>query len=253
MSLLRICYFTYFHCLSYVFLLRCAACVAACVAAQCRSAVTAVHLPTDNRKQLLLPVPVQPAVAERKAAQRSAAQSCCSSPDSESSTHIHTHTCTQCAVSLCRCWRRSQRWPCVLKCALGFLRTKNWSTAPNTHTHTHRNRHAHEDRRQGQQGLKARALDTHIHTVTNRETHTHLHSHDCHCLPLLTTSATSCRRCFCFTQLSRSLFLSLALKHTHSLCAWRCQTARCWLKVYWMNEWVSTKRAELSRDLSWVL
>lgn len=191
-------------------------------------------------------MPVQPAVAERKAAQRSAAQSCCSSPDSESSTHIHTHTCTQCAVSLCRCWRRSQRWPCVLKCALGFLRTKNWSTAPNTHSQT-------RTRRQTTRPARPKSSRSrHTHTDTNRETHTHLHSHDCHCLLLLTTSATSCRRCFCFTQLSRSLSLSLALKHTHSLCAWRCQTARCWLKVYWMNEWVSTKRTELNRDLSWL-
>lgn len=249
MSLLRICYFTYFHCLSYVFLLRCAA----CVAAQCRSAVTAVHLPTDNRKQLLLPVPVQPAVAERKAAQRSAAQSCCSSPDSESSTHIHTHTCTQCAVSLCRCWRRSQRWPCVLKCALGFLRTKNWSTAPNTHTHTQK------------QARTRRQTTRPARPKSSRSRHTHTHRHkqrDSHTLALtrlsLPASAHDKRNklsplLLFYSTLSLSLSLSLALKHTHSLCAWRCQTASCWLKVYWMNEWVSTKRAELSRDLSWVL
>lgn len=115
-------------------------------------------------------MPVQPAVAERKAAQRSAAQSCCSSPDSESSTHIHTHTCTQCAVSLCRCWRRSQRWPCVLKCALGFLRTKNWSTAPNTHTHTHKQTRTRRQTTRPARPKSSRSRHTHAHK--QRDSHT---------------------------------------------------------------------------------
>lgn len=196
-------------------------------------------------------MPVQPAVAERKAAQRSAAQSCCSSPDSESSTHIHTHTCTQCAVSLCRCWRRSQRWPCVLKCALGFLRTKNWSTAPNTHTHTQKQTRTRRQTTRPARPKSSRSRHTHRHK--QRDSHTLALTRLS--LPLLCSRQAQQVVAAAFVLLN-SLALSLCLSLLNTRTLFARGVARLFsqqLKVYWMNEWVSTKRAELSRDLSWVL